>query len=92
MVSGGGRRKGIVETAEIKEAVRGILRELHDDVDYEREEGLVDGKILDSFDLVTLVAELGQEFAIDITAEDFVPGNFNSLNALTVMVKRLAEG
>lgn len=77
---------------ETKERIREILQELHDDVDYDREEHLVDGKILDSFDLVALVAELGQEFAIDITAEDFVPENFNTLDALTAMTEWLMEG
>ena len=52
---------------------------------------LVDGKILDSFDLITLVAELGEEFDIEITAEDFVEKNFNSLDALTQMVDRLID-
>lgn len=79
-------------TAEIKETIREILLELHDDVDYDEEQKLVDGKILDSFDLVTLVTELGQEFAIDITAEDFIPENFNSLETLTAMTERLMEG
>ncbi len=77
---------------ETKERIREILLELHDDVDYDREDCLVDGGILDSFDLVTLVAELGQEFGIDITAEDFVPENFNSLDALAAMAERLMEG
>ena len=77
---------------ETKERIREILLELHDDVDYDREACLVGGKILDSFDLVTLVAELGQEFGIDITAEDFVPENFNSLDALAAMAERLMEG
>lgn len=76
---------------ETKETIREILEELHDDIDYDAEQQLVDGKILDSFDLVTLVTELGQEFEIDITAEDFVPENFNSLDALTAMVERLME-
>ncbi len=76
---------------ETKERIREILQELHDDVDYDREDCLVDEKVLDSFDLVTLVAELGQEFFIDITAEDFVPENFNSLDALAAMVERLME-
>lgn len=53
--------------------------------------GLVDGKVLDSFDLVTLVAELSDEFDIEITAEDFVEKNFNSLDALTKMVDRLVD-
>lgn len=77
---------------ETKERIREILLELHDDVDYDREDCLVDGKILDSFDLITLVAELGQEFGIDITVEDFVPENFNSLDALAAMTERLMEG
>ena len=81
-----------METEEIKATIREILLELHDDVDYDEEQELVDGKILDSFDLVTLVTELGQEFSIDITAEDFVPENFNSLGALTAMTERLMEG
>ena len=35
---------------ETKERIREILLELHDDVDYDREDCLVGGKILDSFD------------------------------------------
>lgn len=76
---------------ETKEIIREILQELHEDVDFDKETKLVDDKILDSFDLVTLVAELGDEFDIEITAEDFVEKNFNSLDALTKMVDRLVD-
>ena len=68
-----------------------MLQELHEDVDFDAEERLVDDKVLDSFDLVTLVAELSEEFDIEITAEDFVEKNFNSLDALTAMVSRLID-
>ena len=61
---------------EIKEVIRDMLQELHEDVDFDAEERLVDDKVLDSFDLVTLVAELSEEFDIEITAEDFVEKNF----------------
>ena len=74
---------------ETKERIREILLELHDDVDYDREDCLVGGKILDSFDLVTLVAELGQEFGIDITAEDFVPENFNSAEGIWKLCEKI---
>ena len=60
-----------METEEVKESILDILQELHEDVDFENEEQLVDDKILDSFDLVTLVAELGEEFDVEITAKDF---------------------
>ncbi len=68
-----------------------ILQELHSDVDFETEDKLVDDKILDSFDLVTLVTELGDQFDIEITAKDFVPENFNSAQAMWAMVQRLME-
>lgn len=68
-----------------------ILQELHSDVDFETEDKLVDDKILDSFDLVTLVTELGDTFDIEITAKDFVPENFNSAQAMWDMVSRLME-
>lgn len=68
-----------------------ILQELHSDVDFETENKLVDDKILDSFDLVTLVTELGDAFDIEITAKDFVPENFNSAQAMWKMVQRLMD-
>ena len=40
-----------------------ILDELHPDVDFETEEHLIDDKVLDSFDIVTIVAEIDSEFA-----------------------------
>lgn len=76
---------------EVKEEIKEILQTLHEDVDFESEQTLVDGKILDSFDLVTLVTELGEAFDINITAKDFVVENFNSLERLTKMVLRLAD-
>ena len=77
---------------EIRERILEILQEMHEDVDFEAEQELVDGKKLDSFDLVSLVSELWDEFEVDITAKDFIPENFNSLDAMADMVFRLAEG
>lgn len=76
---------------EIRETILEILQELHEDIDFEKEERLVDDKVLDSFDLITLVAELGEEFDVEITAKDFVEENFNSVERLTKMVARLME-
>lgn len=76
---------------EIKESILDILQELHEDIDFEKEEKLVDDKILDSFDLVTLVAELGEEFDVEITAKEFVAENFNSVERLTNMIVRLID-
>lgn len=73
------------------EELLNILTELHPDVDFETEEQLIDNKILDSFDIVTLVAEIDAEFDVAIPAEELVPENFNSAKALYALIERLME-
>ena len=68
-----------------------ILAELHPEVDFETEEHLIDNKILDSFDIVTIVAEIDSEFDVSIPAEELGPENFNSAQALYALVERLME-
>lgn len=68
-----------------------ILNELHPDVDFETADDLIDGKILDSFDIVTLVAEIDSEFDVAIPAEELIPENFNSAEALFDLIMRLSE-
>ena len=68
-----------------------LLRELHDDVDYENEESLVDDGILDSLDTVTLVTEINERFDVSIPAEEIIPENFNSAKALWTLICRLDE-
>lgn len=66
-----------------------ILKELHDDVDFETEDKLIDNQILDSLDIVTLISELSDEFDIEIPPQEIIPENFNSAKALWEMVQRL---
>ena len=68
-----------------------ILNELHDDVDFETAEGLVDDGILDSLDIVSLVTEIDSEFDVRIPPEEIIPENFNSAAALWALISRLDE-
>ena len=68
-----------------------ILSELRPDVDFETTENLIDNKVLDSIDIVSLVAEISDVFGVDIPAEEIVPENFNSARALWAMIRRLDE-
>lgn len=68
-----------------------ILSELNSDIDFETEDALIDGGILDSFDIVTLVAEIDDVFGIEIPAEALLPENFNSAKAIYAMIQRLRE-
>lgn len=68
-----------------------ILTELHPEVDFSSAEGLVDDGILDSLDIVSLVAEIDTEFGITVPAEEIIPENFNSAEALFKLIERLDE-
>lgn len=66
-----------------------ILTETKPDVDFNTEKKLIDNNILDSFDIVQLVMKLNDQFDIEIGAEDIVPQNFNSAEALWTLIQRL---
>lgn len=73
------------------EQILEILRELHPEVDFENCTSLIDDKIIDSFDIVTLISELSEEFDVTIPVEDIVPENFNSAKAIHALIERLLE-
>lgn len=68
-----------------------ILRSLHPEVDFETCDRLIDGKILDSFDIVTIIAEIEDRFDVVITAEKITPAHFNSAQALYALVRELED-
>ena len=68
-----------------------ILNDMHPEVDFENTDDLIDGKILDSIDIISLVAEISDVFGVDIPAEEIVARNFNSARALWDMIQRLDE-
>ena len=74
----------------MKEKIKEILMDICPEVDFEKETKLISDSILASFDIVSIVAELGDEFDITIGPKDLIAENFNSLDAITALVKRLA--
>ena len=66
-----------------------ILWEINPDIDFKTEDALIDGGMLDSFDIVTLVAEIDDAFGIEIPAEALIPENFNSAKAIFALIQQL---
>lgn len=73
----------------MKEKVMDILMDLRPDVDFENETKLVANGILASFDIISLVAELEDEFDVKIKPKDLVADNFNSADAMVAMLQKL---
>ena len=75
----------------MREELLTILTDCCPDVDFENETALVDRNILDSFDIITIVGELGKTFDITVKAGDIIPENFNSLADIEALVKKYTE-
>lgn len=68
-----------------------ILQEIRDDIDFENCTTLIDDGLLESFDIIQIVAALNNEFDIEIPATQIMPANFNSAKAISEMVDRLLD-
>jgi acyl carrier protein len=68
-----------------------ILKSLHPEVDYMSCENLIDNKIIDSFDIITIITEISNEFDVAVPPEEIIPANFNSAQALQMMIERLQD-
>lgn len=73
----------------MKEKVMDILMDLRPDVDFENEKKLIGDGILESFDIMSLVAELEDEFDVKIKPKDLVAENFNSVDDMVAMLQKL---
>ena len=68
-----------------------ILNGIKDGVDYENCKTLIDENILDSLSIISLIAELEEEFDIQIPTVEIIPTNFNSAEAMWNLITRLQE-
>lgn len=75
----------------MKENVLEILTEIRKDIDFENETGLIDDNLLTSLDIVAIVGEFNDAFDVEISVEDLVPENFNSVAAMVALIESAQE-
>ena len=66
-----------------------ILKGIRPDVDFESETSLIDDGILDSFDVVSIISELDNEFGVQVRITELEPENFNSAESIWNLVQEL---
>ena len=71
------------------EELMNLLTALKPEIDFERETELIDDGLLESFDLITLIAEIEDQFGIEIPAEEIMPENFNSAKDMWRLLEQL---
>ena len=68
-----------------------ILRSIKPGADFEGSKNLIESGVLDSFAIITLAAEISDEYDVDVTVRDILPENFSSLEAIMKMIERLQD-
>lgn len=66
-----------------------ILEGIQPEVDYNNCEDLIDGRKLDSLSILSLIAEIEDEFDVEIPTVDIIPANFNSAKSIWALIERL---
>lgn len=65
------------------------LKRVNPDIDYENEKALITGKVIDSIDMTSILAEIEDTFDIEIDMEYIVPQNFDSVEAMWNMIQEI---
>lgn len=73
------------------DAVIAMLSDINDEVDFSTEDKLVDNRILDSFDILSVISAIDDEFDVSVPAKEIVPENFNSAQDIYEMIVRLVD-
>ena len=66
----------------MKTKVLNILREIRSEFDFSTSSNFIEDGMLDSFDIVTLVTMLDEEFKISIEGTQVIPDNFISVESI----------
>lgn len=71
-----------------KDKLLRILKEINPDIDYEKEEALVDDGLFDSLEVMSIVTEIDERFHVEIDPDDIIAENFNSVDKILSLIER----
>lgn len=74
------------------EKLYSILEDVRPDVDFRTTCGLVSDKYIDSFDIVTIIATIEEEYGIEIPVDAMLPENFESAEAIMNLIQTVSGG
>ena len=65
-----------------------ILNSIRPEVDFASAQHFIEEGLLDSFDMVTLVATLDKSYKISIDGVDIIPENFQNLHSIEALLRK----
>lgn len=72
----------------MKDRIVEILKEIRPEFEFEGVENFFEEGMLDSFDLMTLVSTLQEEYGVKIAGEEILPENFANVDAIVALLEK----
>ena len=66
-----------------------ILESIKPGVDFKSSQNMIEEGLIDSFDIVTIIAKVNEEFDIDFAVSEVVPENFETVETLYKTIERI---
>lgn len=76
----------------MKEKIINSLKGVNEFIDWEKENEILTKGVIDSIELLELITELEELFGIEIDIDEISPDNFDSIDSIVEMLKRLSAG
>ena len=76
---------------EIRTSVIRLIGELKDFPEFDGSVPLIESGLLDSFDLMRLVAAISERYGVDLDGDELVPENFENVDALVDLIVQKAN-
>ncbi|MDO4922014.1 MAG: acyl carrier protein [Phascolarctobacterium sp.] len=68
------------------EKLYALLEDIRPDVDFRNVNTLVTDGYIDSFDIVTIIASIEDEFSVEIPVDSMLPENFDSVESMMRLI------
>ena len=72
----------------MKVRIKEILTEIRSEFDFKESLNFIENGMLDSFDIITLVTMLDEEYNISIDGIDILPENFSSIEGIVNLLSK----
>ena len=66
-----------------------LLEEVKPGVDFESSQNMIEEGLIDSFDMINIIANINEKFDIDFSVAEIIPENFETVKSLYETIERI---
>ena len=68
-----------------------LIKKIKPNVDFTKEQALVDDGLLESLDIISIISEVAEVYGVLIPSDEIIPENFNSAEAMYELIEDFKE-